>query len=132
MNSAVKNNLAIIYKNGLNNECPNLFFAKEYLSEAIKQDKNYLAFYNLANIIFDEEEKENKDHFESIDILAKFIFFFPSIILFCLILIKKYRFIDEAIIKSELKKHNPQIAELSSNFYQGWSTLKKLINDVTF
>lgn len=55
-NSHAKNNLGVIYKNGIGNIEKRVFLAKEYFQEAIKKKNDHLSMLNLANIYLDEEE----------------------------------------------------------------------------
>ena len=90
-NQYAKNNLGIIYKNGLGNEIPkNLGFAIEYFDEAISRFNDELSIYNLAHLyLYEDETKEKID--KSIELLTKLLktSFFPARNLFCIALIIK-------------------------------------------
>ena len=89
-----KNNLGIIYKNGIIDEIPqNIDFAIIYFSEAIKQKKDKIAMYNLAHIYLYFDNMKEKINY-AIDLLIESAKcdFLPAKVLLCLALIKKYGF----------------------------------------
>ena len=89
-----KNNLGVIYKNGFNNELkPNINFAIELFNEAIHQSNDLLSMYNLASIFIFTNNIITNDE-KIIDLLIKSFIsgFYPSIVLLCLFLIKKFDF----------------------------------------
>lgn len=89
-NQYAKNNLAIIFKNGIENEIePNIELAIEYLKEAIKQKKDQLAMYNLANIYFYQGSIEKSMNL-LIDLFKSG--FVDSLQLFCIVIVKKIGF----------------------------------------
>lgn len=89
-NQYAKNNLAIIYKNGIENKIkPNIELAIEYLKEAIKQKKDEIAMYNLANIYFFNNSIEKSMNL-LIDLFKSGIT--QSLQLFCLVIVKKIGF----------------------------------------
>ena len=109
-----KNNLGIIYKNGISNIIqPNIGYAIEYFKEAISQKNDLLSKYNLSHIyIYEYSTKENID--ESIKILIKSIEeveFSPSYDLLFIALIKKHGFNIEQI-KKELYNNTHKNSEL--------------------
>ena len=109
-NSHAKNNLGIIYKVGTNKIKANIYHAKEYLKEAICDKNNFVAKYNLATILYEEEEEEKSksDHKDSIKLIIESLNseFIYSHMLLCFILFKIYGKIDFEIIHNELKKHS--------------------------
>lgn len=96
-----KNNLAVIYRHGIDKIQKNVNYAIELLKEARKM-KEGLVMYNLAHIYIFEDGFENKID-ESIDLLFESVSFEPAIMLLCIILIKKYGFnfdmIEQIIIE---------------------------------
>ena len=104
-----KNNLGIIFKNGLGNTQKNLYLAKEYLHEAINDKNDLLSMYNLANILLDELEfgsNPSKNEKEPINLLIRSFEcgFIESKILLCILLLKKYSFIDLKTLEKEFLK----------------------------
>ena len=73
--------------------------AKEYFKDAVNKKSDFLSMYNLANILIDEEEKTGKDYDESIKyLLQSSNKFQPSLMLFCLLIFKKHKYIDFELI----------------------------------
>ena len=112
-----KNNLAIIYKNGYEKIQCNTSSAIEYLIEAIHQKNDFLAKYNLANILmYDEGQNKNLD--KSLELLISSSYhFIHSKILICLLLVKIYGFNLE-IIKKVIKQKTDELNELSMQICQ--------------
>ena len=87
-----KNNLGVIYQNGIANEVPkDLIKAKIFFKEAIEQKNNEVAMYNLAHLYIFEEYSEETFN-KSIQLLIKSLDkgFSPAKQFLLLILIKKY------------------------------------------
>ena len=103
-----KNNLGIIYKNGIENEIKKeLGWAIEYFKEAIKLSNHPIPLYNLAHLYFYEKPIENSN-LESIKLLmtsSKF-YHYPSMFLLCIISIYEFGNDITDIIK-ELNKIEP-------------------------
>ena len=101
-----KNNLGIIYKNGIDNEIPkNIGLAIAYFDEAIRRNNTKLAIYNLSHIyIYEDGTNEKID--KAIDLLIR-IFeneFFQAKKLLCIALVKKHGFDIEKIKQDLLHK----------------------------
>lgn len=83
--------------------------------------------FNLANLLFDEEEQPGKDHNESIKYLIKSsLKFLPSLNLFFLILIKDNGLINLKIIDDELIKHNINTKSVATFIREKFGTYYKL------
>ena len=104
-----KNNLAIIYKDGYGDEIKSRKLNPiEFLNEAIRQKKDILSMYNLANIYMYNDKSKIDD---AIDLLFNsFSQFSYSLNLLCLALVKKYGFnfnkIEDKV--KELDKNCPK------------------------
>ena len=112
-----KNNLGIICKHGYNEKIKkNSANGIVYFEEAIRQKNDYLSMYNLTNIyIYDENIKQNFN--KSIKLLIKSSKKFEhSMILLCLVLIKKFGFNIE-IIMQNIKKQKEIDINLSTKIY---------------
>lgn len=116
-NCYAKNNLGIIYKHGFNEIKKELNTAIIYFQEAINQNNDIIAMYNLANLYFYEEPF--KDSFkESIKLLIKSSNkkFYHSTLLLCIISIINFGFEYENIIK-ELNEYEMISHELKKSIY---------------
>ena len=112
-----KNNLGVINKNGCDGIKKNLGAAIDYFSEAIRQKDDYLSMYNLAHLYIYEEEVTSNIN-KIIDLLIKSsIQFNHSLILLCLVLIKKFDFNIEMINK-EIEKRNDKATNLTTKIYR--------------
>ena len=90
-NQYAKNNLGIIYKNGIENEIePRLGSSIDYFEEAIRQENDKASMYNLAHLYF-YEESINHNYDKSIDLLIQSFNkeFVPSLELLSIILFIK-------------------------------------------
>ena len=111
-----KNNLGIIYKNGIGNEISkNIGFAIEYFNESIQRWEDKLSMYNLAHIYI-YEYKTNEKINESIELLIRSLNqnFGDSLYLLCIALIKKYEF-DIDKMRKEL---NEKSCNLTTTIFQ--------------
>lgn len=126
-NEFAKNNLGILFKNGVDDELQkNLFSAIEYFDEAIRQENNKISMYNLAHIyLFNDTIDIDK----SIDLLIQSSNqdFLPSQELLCLALIKKYGS-DLVTIKEILDKQLNQ----KSNIIYKIMIKQELYKDTSF
>ena len=103
-----KNNLGVIYKNGIGDEIPkNIGYAIEYFDEVVRRWEDKISMYNLAHIYIYEIETDQKID-ESIELLIKSSNqnFEPSKYLLCISLIKKHNFDFEKIHNELTKKSN--------------------------
>ncbi|KAK8843603.1 hypothetical protein M9Y10_024662 [Tritrichomonas musculus] len=135
-NERIKNNLAVIYKNGFGGIKKNVELAKMYLEEAIQQKKCAVSMFNLAKIYyFEEEEKGIKMHNKSIQLLimsanSKLDL---SITFLFMILLKRFKVINSIIIEKELKKANIESQQLADSLYEKYLFLSPLLhNEDTF
>lgn len=108
-----KNNLSIIYKNK-----KNITYAIELLNEAINQNNDVLALFNLAHIYL-YGEMVHVDIDKSIDLLlkSKSDDFQPADDLLCLALIKKLGSITFDKIKNEINLHQNKSDEFLNGVY---------------
>ena len=113
-----KNNLGVIYKNGIDEIPINHSYAIIYFKEAINRFDDKLSVYNLLHLyIFDIKS------YDEIDELIPFIFkasmnsFLPVIYLLCIALILKNEF-DIINIKNDLFDKTKQYSQLSDKIYQ--------------
>ena len=131
-NQYAKNNLGIIYKNGIEGIIlKNIGFAIEYFDEAITRFNDEVSMYNLAHICIYEDKTDEKID-QSIDLLIKLAKknFIQSQTLLCIALIKRYGF-NLGIIKSELHKRMNITEDLSKKIHQMIINLK-LANEKNF
>ena len=113
-----KNNFGIIHKFGFGNEVvANSANAVVYFKEAIHQKNDFLSMYNLANIyIFDDAIKQDID--TSIDLLIRSSpYFYHSTFLLYLVLLNKFGYDINAIMKFIDEKANHS-CELSSKIME--------------
>lgn len=100
--SKSKNNLAIIYKNGIDIK-KDICCAAVLLKESVQMN-NYVSMYNLAHLYFYEETENSYDNI--IDLLVNSMNEFDdSSKLLAIVLIKKYKNITFEIIENEIKIH---------------------------
>ena len=117
-NKYAKNNLGVIYKNGFDEIDTNIDFAKICFNEAIQLDNDAISMYNLANILYNEEEKSGRNHDEYIKLLVKSSEGFDQSLLFlCLILMKKHNFLDLNIIEKEINKTSELSKKILNTYY---------------
>ncbi|KAK8881042.1 hypothetical protein M9Y10_003769 [Tritrichomonas musculus] len=136
-NLCAKNNLAIIYKLGIEGEIDkNLNLAVEYLEEVIKTKNDNVALFNLASIyIYDIPNEENI--FKSIDLLIRteMVNFINSKILLS-VLMFKYCGSSLENIKKEIDKHkinnNPYLANELFDFGIGMNLNNESILMATY
>lgn len=100
-NKDAKNNLAEIYKNGIDTK-KNIPYAIELFQEAIKLKSN-ISMYNLSHLYFYENIKGVELQI-IIELLVKSSHIIASRVLLALVLIKKYKFIT---LKQILYEFNP-------------------------
>ena len=107
-NQYAKNNLGIIYKNGIGNEIQkNIEFAFVFFDEAIRRFNDKTSMYNLSHIyIYEIKTKEKID--DSIDLLIESSKqnFIPSKVLLLIALILKFGFEFKKIQEELDKKTN--------------------------
>ncbi|KAK8843185.1 hypothetical protein M9Y10_025385 [Tritrichomonas musculus] len=128
-----KNNLAIIFKNGLGNFKANISMAKEYLTEAIKisvnkNEYNPILYFNLAIIYLNKYEKEKSNNLfdESIFLLAKSLDFQISATLFLLALVKRFKKDDFETTKSKIIEYiqnNIKSKEILKKIEEEWKAI---------
>ena len=103
-NQCAKNNLGVIYKKAIGVK-PNPLLAIEYFKEAIKCGNDKVAMFNLAHIYFyNEAEIYDIDKAFELLVISSSDILVHSIILLCLVVIKKFKDFDELKIKTEIEK----------------------------
>ncbi|KAK8880742.1 hypothetical protein M9Y10_003429 [Tritrichomonas musculus] len=110
-NQYAKNNLGIIFRD--NEFKKDIGLAIEYFKEAIKQQDDVLAKFNLAHIYI-YEEAVKKDFDEILELLISSNEFYCSKILLCIFLVKQFGF-DLSTIKDVVDKKS---SKLSTDIYQ--------------
>ena len=107
-----KNNLGIIYKTG-DGVKSNIFGAIEYLKEAINKKSDPVAMFNLAHIYFYKEAGFD-DYKETLKLLIKSLNrqISHSLLLLCLVVIKKHKSCIESQIKKEFEEIDKNSADL--------------------
>ena len=82
-----KNNLGIIYKNGIENDIRKI----EYFNESIKRFNDYLSMFNLAHIyIYEFNSNEKIDEAITLLIKSSFQYFINAIDLLLIAIVKKF------------------------------------------
>ena len=110
-----KNNLGVIYKIIKNNPAA----AAEYFQEAINKKNDFIAMYNLGQLLF-YGQSCNSDIDKSIELLIKPSnkMFIPAVILLCLAIMKKIPCFSIENISKETKKHGNKNKYLDFYIYQ--------------
>ena len=136
-----KNNLGIIYKNGIDGIHKNIGLAITYFDEAIRQKNDIVAMYNLAHIyIF--EDKSNERINESIQLLLKSLIqgFQPSAILLLIAFAIEQGFnendvnINQDLLLERIIKHKKLEIKINNNkinfreWYQEYKNIDFIYN----
>ena len=118
-NQYAKNNLGVIYKNGLDDSKKGIGPAKEYFEEAIRQKNDALSKFNLSNVLLDERpEKRDYTKINKLLIESYLQGLDESLVLLCFSLIQKYENINYQIIKNEIKEYCEEPTDLDLVIYQ--------------
>ena len=114
-----KNNLGVIYKNGISGINKNLSLAKEYFKEAVAQKNDAVSMFNLSNLLLNEEQ-ETKDYKKVIELLigSSHQGLEESLQLLAFILIEKLKSICYDTIINELNAYGQQSNNLVIRLFQ--------------
>lgn len=133
-NIYAKNNLALLFRYGFNNDVnKNISLAIEYLEESVRKSEDMVVTYNLAHLYL--YEKTIQDGFQkSIDLLIVLSSrFYPAKILLIIALVKKYGLNYEILkekLSSQIKLYSDIYEMIKSNIPYDYSKSKTLYLDL--